>query len=159
MNGAVRICDAGNVSIDASVSRRSGPRREATDETNANCVSRQTAMARGVADPAVLRDYLDQHRITRAREDELVFGRRGGTPFSRSTINQRAERAWAAADVAPVTLHECRHTFATLMIAAGVNAKALQTLWATRRSRSRSTATGTPSRAPRLRPRASSTPT
>jgi hypothetical protein len=27
----------------------------------------------------------------------------------------------------PVTLHECRHTFATLMIAAGVNAKALQT--------------------------------
>jgi hypothetical protein len=26
-----------------------------------------------------------------------------------------------------VTLHECRHTFATLMIAAGVNAKALQT--------------------------------
>jgi integrase len=26
-----------------------------------------------------------------------------------------------------ITLHECRHTFASLMIAAGVNAKALQT--------------------------------
>ena len=26
-----------------------------------------------------------------------------------------------------MTLHECRHTFATLMIAAGVNAEALQT--------------------------------
>jgi integrase len=26
-----------------------------------------------------------------------------------------------------VTLHECRHTFASLMIAAGVNPKALQT--------------------------------
>ena len=27
----------------------------------------------------------------------------------------------------PITLHECRHTFASLMIAAGVNAKALST--------------------------------
>ena len=27
----------------------------------------------------------------------------------------------------PITLHECRHSFASLMIAAGVNAKALQT--------------------------------
>jgi integrase len=27
--------------------------------------------------------------------------------------------------VEPITLHECRHTFASLMIAAGVNAKAL----------------------------------
>jgi integrase len=26
-----------------------------------------------------------------------------------------------------ITLHECRHTFASLMIAAGVNAKALST--------------------------------
>jgi integrase len=29
--------------------------------------------------------------------------------------------------VVPVVLHECRHTFASLMIAAGVNAKALST--------------------------------
>ena len=29
--------------------------------------------------------------------------------------------------ILPVTLHECRHTFASLMIAAGVNAKALST--------------------------------
>jgi len=28
---------------------------------------------------------------------------------------------------APITLHECRYTFASLMIAAGVNPKALQT--------------------------------
>ncbi len=27
----------------------------------------------------------------------------------------------------PITIHECRHTFASLMIAAGVNAKALST--------------------------------
>jgi integrase len=29
--------------------------------------------------------------------------------------------------LSPITLHECRHTFASLMIAAGVNAKALST--------------------------------
>lgn len=29
--------------------------------------------------------------------------------------------------IAPIVLHECRHTFASLMIAAGVNAKALST--------------------------------
>ena len=27
----------------------------------------------------------------------------------------------------PITLHECRHTFASLLIDAGVNAKAIQT--------------------------------
>jgi integrase len=27
----------------------------------------------------------------------------------------------------PISLHECRHTYASLMIAAGVNAKALST--------------------------------
>jgi integrase len=32
-----------------------------------------------------------------------------------------------SADLNRITLHECRHTFASLMIAAGVNAKALST--------------------------------
>jgi integrase len=41
----------------------------------------------------------------------------------------------------PITLHEARHTFASLMIAAGVNAKALSTYMGIRPSRSRSTAT------------------
>ena len=36
-------------------------------------------------------------------------------------------------ELAPIGLHECRHTFASFMIAAGVNAKALSTTWGTRR--------------------------
>jgi integrase len=35
--------------------------------------------------------------------------------------------ALEAAGVEPVTLHECRHGYASLMIAAGVNVKALST--------------------------------
>ena len=38
-----------------------------------------------------------------------------------------AQTGWAKAGLRPITLHECRHTFASLMIAADVNAKALQT--------------------------------
>ena len=37
-------------------------------------------------------------------------------------------RAWQAAGLSRVTMHECRHTFASLMIAAGVNVKALSVL-------------------------------
>ena len=46
-------------------------------------------------------------------------------PFNGTPLFKRAERAWDAAGLERITLHECRHTFASLMIAAGVNAKAL----------------------------------
>jgi integrase len=35
--------------------------------------------------------------------------------------------AWKVAGIKPISLHECRHTFASLMIAAGENPKAIQT--------------------------------
>ena len=74
---------------------------------------------------------------------DLVFKRdRGGGPFDPKTINDRAKRAWAAANeregeaaerqerepdlLQSITLHECRHTFASLLIDAGVNPKAIQ---------------------------------
>ena len=40
-------------------------------------------------------------------------------------LTHQADDAWTAAKLQRITLHECRHTFASLMIAAGVNAKAL----------------------------------
>jgi integrase len=42
-------------------------------------------------------------------------------------LAERAQKAWAKAWLDPITPHECRHTFASLMISAGVNAKALST--------------------------------
>ena len=74
---------------------------------------------------SVLRDYLVEHRLRGG--SGLVFGRDPGTPWATGTITQRANRAWKGAGLRPITLHECRHTFASLMIAAGVNPKALQT--------------------------------
>lgn len=75
---------------------------------------------------AVLRDYLIEHKMT-CRDDGLVFGRTSTEPFSASSSAQRANRAWNAAGLDAISVHECRHTFASLMIAAGVNLKALAT--------------------------------
>jgi integrase len=75
---------------------------------------------------AVLRDYLDALKIASGRDgDDLVFGRSASVPFPASSVSKRGRRAFAVAGLTPITLHDCRHTFASLLIAAGVNAKAL----------------------------------
>lgn len=40
---------------------------------------------------------------------------------------ERSRKAWETAGLERIGLHEARHTFATLMLAAGVNVKALST--------------------------------
>jgi integrase len=54
-----------------------------------------------------------------------VFGRSGETALDARALARRAAKAWK--ELEPISLHECRHTFASLMIAAAVNAKALST--------------------------------
>jgi integrase len=82
---------------------------------------------RRVPIPAALRAFLAPLKLASGADpDGLVFGVRGA-PFSASSIGERAQRVWRAAGLEPISLHECRHTFASLMIAAGVNAKALST--------------------------------
>lgn len=61
-----------------------------------------------------------------ARDVHLVFGRQATVPFSPSGVVDRAHRLWKAAGQTAINPHECRHTFASFMIAAGVNIKALQ---------------------------------
>jgi integrase len=89
---------------------------------------------------AVLRDHLDARAL--GSGSDLMFGRGPDEPFAPKAIADRAKRAWVEVskrerDVAeregrnldllrPITLHECRHTFASLLIDAGVNPKAIQ---------------------------------
>jgi integrase len=75
---------------------------------------------------AILRDYLDEHLLSLSYSVGFVFGSENA-PFPGTSTIVRANGAWKAAKLQLVTLHECRHTFASLMIAAGVNAKALST--------------------------------
>jgi integrase len=57
----------------------------------------------------------------------MVFGRSQARPFEPATLAARARKAWEQAGLEPIGLHECRHTYAAFMIAAGVNAKSLST--------------------------------
>jgi integrase len=63
-----------------------------------------------------LRDH--QHRTGRGGED-LVFGRTATEAFFASTIRCRANRAWQAAGLQPLTPHEARHCAISYFIAAG----------------------------------------
>ncbi|MDQ4026638.1 MAG: tyrosine-type recombinase/integrase [Actinomycetota bacterium] len=48
-------------------------------------------------------------------------------PFTLTTVRDRARKAWKAAGIEPITSREARRTFASMAIAAGVNAKQLST--------------------------------
>jgi integrase len=100
--------------------------RRSWDQHTGEIAPKSRAGVRRVPIPARLRDELVEHRMS-AGGDGLVFGREDGSPFNPSTVAARAERAWKKAKLQGIGLHEARHTFASLMIAAGVNAKALST--------------------------------
>jgi integrase len=73
---------------------------------------------------AVLRDYLDEHLLRTGRKGEaLVFGRTAEEPIYPATMRNRALRAWKGRK--PISPHEARHTFASLLIDSGANVKAI----------------------------------
>jgi integrase len=112
-------------------------------------VERSWDMGEGVIEPKsragrrsvpiaiVLREHLAAHALRSGRRAGLVFGRTAEQPFEPTTLSGRASTAWKRMNatrekaelepIAPISLHECRHTFASLMIASGVNTKALST--------------------------------
>jgi integrase len=85
------------------------------------------AARRTVPIAGALRDHLVEHKLRSGRRVGLVFGTSYTQPFTPSNVRKRANATWLRAGLDPIGLHECRHTFASLMIAAGVNAKALST--------------------------------
>ncbi len=72
-----------------------------------------------------LRTLLAAHRLASSRATGHVFGTTGSGVAAIRHVTKRADDAWSAAALERITLHEARHTYASLMIAAGVNAKAL----------------------------------
>lgn len=63
------------------------------------------------------------HLAALNRTEGLVFGPTGVVPFNPAKLHERAYKAWDDAKLARITLHECRHTYASLMIEADVNIK------------------------------------
>jgi integrase len=86
--------------------------------------------------PDVLAGLLEAHRArSRPERQPLVFARSSlagrvrlpDGPFNDTAVSARAKRAWLSQGIAPVTLHECRHTYASLLIAARLSPKEVQT--------------------------------
>ena len=82
--------------------------------------------SRNVPIPSALRGYLAAHRLRRPTAGGLFFGNGSGA-FNDDTARARAAKAAKDAHIAAIGFHECRHTHAAFMIAAGANAKALST--------------------------------
>jgi integrase len=80
---------------------------------------------RNVPISSTLAPYL--RPLVLARRDGLLFGPSERRPFTARPIQERADAAWKAAGLERVTLHACRHLYASMSIAAGVNAHALCT--------------------------------
>ncbi len=122
--GELRALRVEDVDLAAGVIRveRGWDEREGVIELKSRAGRRKVPIA------AILRDHLLDHLARTGREgSELIFGRTASDPFNGKAVQDRADRAWRAAGLTRITPHECRHTFASLMIAAGVNGKALQT--------------------------------
>jgi integrase len=99
--------------------------RRGWDQVEGEIAPKSRTGVRTVPIPMVLRQRLEV-LYRRSGGGEPVFGA-GGRPFDPRRVGERAKAAWTARDLQGLTLHECRHTFASLMIAAGVNAKSLST--------------------------------
>lgn len=100
--------------------------RRAWDDCEGAIDGKSDAAKRTVPILGVLTPELAAHKLRTGRDGEaLVFGLTASHPFDPSCVRRRALAAWKAPELEPIGFHECRHTFASTMIAAGVNAKAI----------------------------------
>lgn len=110
----VHVVSACDIDLGASVIRA----ERGWDAVEGAIEPKSPASRRVVPLLAVLRDFLDQHKLATEREGEaLVLGRTSTDPFAPMTISKR--QAWKAAELGPITLHEGRHCFASLLIDSG----------------------------------------
>jgi integrase len=74
-----------------------------------------------------LRDLLLSHKLSAGRDHGFVFGS-PERPFTPRSVTDRADTAWRKAGLERITPHEARHVCASILIASGLNAKAVSVL-------------------------------
>jgi integrase len=108
------------------------------DEKEGEVAPKSKKGERTVPLTALLRDHLIEAKARTGRDGrDFVFGAAADRPFTPSHIRRRAAKAWAAENqrrtekakergakpqlLEPIGLHECRHTFVSLMADAGIS--------------------------------------
>ena len=96
--------------------------RESWDPKEGPIAPKTRTSRRTVPMPGLLRDLFLEWRMSGdVTDDDHVFG-----PFHASALYRRADEGWEESGLSErLRLHQARHTYASFMIAAGVNAKAL----------------------------------
>jgi len=117
--------------------------RKGWDQVEGEIEPKSVAGKRTIPVLAILRDFLDEQMLRSGRTGEdRIFGRSANRVFYAATVDNRAKRAWTAHNLAEreaaeeegrtanlltlLTMHECRHTFASILIDTGANPKAIQ---------------------------------
>jgi integrase len=92
------------------------------DDKEGQQAPKSVAAKRDVPLTDALRGYLLPHLERTGRSgDDLVFGRTATEPFTPRYISEKADDAWADAELDRYTLHEARHSYSTWLDAAGVS--------------------------------------
>jgi integrase len=101
--------------------------RESWDAKEGSITPKTRTSVRTTPMPGILRDHLMDRRLETGDvgDDALVFGVAHDRPFHANVVYRRADTAWKKAELGRLRLHQARHTYASFMIAAGINAKAL----------------------------------
>jgi integrase len=100
------------------------------DRTAGFVAPKSRAGERRVPIASTLRRELLNHRVHQGTGGHgFVFPstRNPHKPFNPSTLALHTSKRWSNAGLTPIGLHECRHSYAAYMIAAGINSKALST--------------------------------
>jgi integrase len=117
--------------------------RKGWDQVEGEIEPKSVAGKRTIPVLAILRDFLDEQMLRSGRAGkDRIFGRSANQVFYAATVDNRAKRAWTAHNLAEreaaeeegrtanlltlLTMHECRHTFASILIDTGANPKAIQ---------------------------------
>ena len=136
--GELRALRWADIDLDANIIR---VRRNWDDKEGEQDGGKTLAAVRDVMLIAQLRPFLVAHRLLTGRRDGLVLGATADKAMVRSTIRSRALAAWTAANERTrgeaalrgeevdaksllqwITPHEGRHTFASILAAAGIDA-------------------------------------
>ena len=92
------------------------------DDKEGEIAPKSSAGTRSVPLPKTLHALLVEHVArTKRGGGDFVFGATGRSPFSPSYVRATADRAWNLAGISRVSLHECRHGYASFLDAAGVS--------------------------------------